>query len=191
MQPQVEKFIRACALCSQLKPSNKNHGLYQQLPLPSRPLESIYMDFLSELPTTKKKHDEIWVVVCHFIKMALFIPCKNTTTRTQTEELYFQHVWPHFGLPSNIISDRDSCFLSTFWKTIRALLGCQLKFSTSFHPQTGGQIEVVNWVLVHALHTHFGHNKQWDNYLHILQHIYNNATHSSTGFSQFEVCLGF
>jgi hypothetical protein len=191
MQPQVEKFIRACALCSQSKPSNRKHGLYQPLPLPSRPWESISMDFLSGLPTTQKKHDAIWVVVCHFRKMALFIPCTKTTTTTQTTELYFQHVWPHFGLPSNIISDRDSRFLNTFWKTIWVLLGCQLKFSTAFHPQMDGQTEVVNRVLVHALRTHFGCNKQWDNYLHILQHSYNKATHSSTGFSPFEVCLGF
>ena len=72
-----------------------------------------------------------------------------------------------------------------------ALLGCQLKFSTAFHPQTDGQTEVVNKVLVDALRIHFGRNKQWDNYLHILQHSYNKATHSSTGFSPFEVCLGF
>ena len=37
MQPQVEKFIRACALCSQSNPSNRKHGLYQPLPLPSQP----------------------------------------------------------------------------------------------------------------------------------------------------------
>ena len=35
MQPQVEKFIKSCALCSQSKLSNRNHGLYQPLPLPS------------------------------------------------------------------------------------------------------------------------------------------------------------
>ena len=44
---------------------------------------------------------------------------------------------------------------------------------------------------MHALRTHFGRSKQWDNYLHILQHSYNKETHSSIGFSPFEVCLGF
>ena len=44
---------------------------------------------------------------------------------------------------------------------------------------------------MHALRTHFGHTKQLDNYLHILQHSYNKETRSSTGFSPFEVYLGF
>jgi hypothetical protein len=88
-------------------------------------------------------------------------------------ELYFWHVWPNFGLLSTIIWDRDSRFLKKFWKTIWVLLGFHLKFCTTFHPQKDGQTEVLNRVLVHALRTSFGHNKQWDNYLHILQYSYN------------------
>jgi hypothetical protein len=64
-------------------------------------------------------------------------------------------------------------------------------FSPPFHPQTDGQTEVVNHTLVHSLHNYFAKNKQWDSYLHVIQHSYNRATHSSTGFSPFEVCLGF
>ena len=149
------------------------------------------MDFLSGLPTTQNKHYVIQVVVCHFRKMALFIPCTKTTTTVQTTKLYFHHVWPHFGVPSSIISDRDSRFLGTFWKTIWVLFGCHLKFYIEFHPQAHGQIQDVNIVFVHALRTHFGHTKQLDNYLHILQHSYNKETRSSTGFSPFEVYLGF
>ena len=77
MQSQVETFIRACALRSHSKPSNRKHGLYQPLPLPSRPWESTSMDFLSGLPTMQRKHDVIWVVVCRFSKMAFLLPTKR------------------------------------------------------------------------------------------------------------------
>ena len=139
MQPHVEKVIQTCALCSQSKPSNRKHGLYQPLPLPSQPWESISMEFFNGIPTTRKNHGAILVVVCHFRKMAFFIPCTKTTTAAQIEELHFRHVWPHFGLPSTMISNRYSRFLSTFWKTIWGVLGCQLKFSTAFHSQTDGK----------------------------------------------------
>jgi hypothetical protein len=149
------------------------------------------MDFMSGLPTTLGKHDAIWVVVYRFSNMALFLPCHKTTYAAQTAEIFFCHVWPHFGLPSNIISDRDSLFLIAFWHTLWSLLGYQLKFSTAFHPQIDSQTNVVNSTLVHALHNSFVKNKQWDDYLHIFQHSYNRSTHSSTGFSPFEVFLGF
>jgi hypothetical protein len=55
----------------------------------------------------------------------------------------------------------------------------------------GSQTEVVNQVLVHSLCTYSVKNKQWDTYLHIIQHSYNQASHSFTGYSPFEVCFDF
>jgi hypothetical protein len=123
--------------------------------------------------------------------MALFIPCHKTTTTAKTANLFFHHVWPHYDLPSSIISDRDSHFLNTFWCTLWSSLGCQLHFSIAFHPQSDSQTKVVNLTLVHSLCSYFAKNKQWDSYLHIIQQNYNRAIHSSTGFLPFEVCLGF
>ena len=167
---QVEKFIFTCSIYSQSKPSNHKHGLYQPLLVPTQPWESISMDFLSGLPTTFCKHDAIWVVMCQFYNMALFIPCHKTTSVAQTIDLFFHHIWTHFGLPCSIIFDKESCFLSTFWHTLQSLLGFQLRFSTAFHPQTDGQTKVVNHTLVQSLCNYFAKNKQRDLYLPIIQH---------------------
>jgi hypothetical protein len=48
---------------------------------------------------------------------------------------------------NTIISDRDTEFLSHFWRTLWAILGTKLLFFTTCHPQTDGQIEVVKWTL--------------------------------------------
>lgn len=76
------------------------------------------MDFLSGLPITFHKHDVIWVVVCHFSKMGIFLPCHKTTSAPQTADLFFLRIWQHFGLPNTIILDRDYHFLSIFWHTL-------------------------------------------------------------------------
>ena len=74
LQCQDEQFIQACTLCSQHKPTNCKYGLYQPLPIPSHPWESISMEFITSLPMTFCHHDAIWVVVCRFSKMAIFVP---------------------------------------------------------------------------------------------------------------------
>jgi transposase InsO family protein len=45
---------------------------------------------------------------------------------------------------SAIISDRDLVFTSKFWRSLFKLVGIELKLSSFYHPQTGGQTKRVN-----------------------------------------------
>jgi len=118
--------------------------------------------------------------------MALFIPHNKTTIVSQTTSLFFHNVWPQFGLPNCIIYDHDALFMSTFWKTLWDILGCELKYYTTFNPQRNGQNKVVNHSLVYSLHIQFSKTKQWDSTLHVIEHSYDHVVHISTEISPFE-----
>jgi transposase InsO family protein len=51
------------------------------------------------------------------------------------------------GVPKNIVSDRGAQFTSKFWERLHETLDTQLRFSSTYHPQTYGQTERVNQIL--------------------------------------------
>jgi hypothetical protein len=72
------------------------------------------MDFVGGLPMSKRGHDYLYVVVDRFNKMCILRPCKKKNIVELTVNLFFQYAWVHFGLPTSIISDRDTRFLRDF-----------------------------------------------------------------------------
>jgi hypothetical protein len=104
------------------------------------------MDFITGLPRAQGK-DCIFVVVDRLMKFAHFFPIAIDFSAAQVAELFFREVFKLHGLPKTIINDRDSRFMSTFWQELFILVGTTLTLSTSYHPQTDGQTEIVNkWV---------------------------------------------
>ncbi|KAK1648750.1 hypothetical protein QYE76_066555 [Lolium multiflorum] len=96
------------------------------------------------------------------------------------------------GIPASIVSDRDVKFMSYLWKSLMAKFGVKLLFSSSSHPQTDGQTEVVNRSLSTLLRTLVKTNlKSWEDCLPHAEFAYNRAKHSTTSRSPFMIVYGF
>ncbi|RVW96749.1 Transposon Tf2-8 polyprotein [Vitis vinifera] len=93
----------------------------------------------------------IIVVVDRFSKYATFIAAPTDCTAEETARLFLKHVVKYWGLPKFIISDRDPHFTGKFWTELFKLMGSELHFSTSFHPQTDGQTRGQQPLTPHTL----------------------------------------
>ena len=180
MRKDVEKLCQTCLACKQVKSKVLPRGLYPPLPIPSEPLVDISIDFVLGLPRSKKG------------KNYVFVPCGKTNNTMHVRDLFFNEIVRLHGIPKTIVSDRDVKFLSHFWRTLWNKLGTKLLFSTTCHPQTDGQTEVVNRTFGTLLRALIQKNlKNLEEYMPHIEFAYNCILHSSTNCLPFEIVYGF
>ncbi|MCO5549257.1 hypothetical protein L7F22_002724 [Adiantum nelumboides] len=157
--------------------------------------------------SVRRRAESQWIVaarlLCHlqypatylsrlqFSKQAHFLPVKKTVKPDHLARLFVAQIFRLHGMPKTIVSDTDPRFTSLFWKAIWENIGTRLQFSSSFHPQTDGQSEIANSVVLDLLKSYVSDQKtQWERYLPLVEFAYNNTIHSSTGKAPFEIVEG-
>jgi hypothetical protein len=95
------------------------------------------MDFIAQLPVTKRGRDAIYVVVDKLTKMVHIIPTHTKCNARKTALLSYENVWKLHGVPQKIVSDRGPQFISAFTKALCQSLQSKLCPRRTTRRQTG------------------------------------------------------
>ncbi|GJZ37153.1 putative reverse transcriptase domain-containing protein [Tanacetum coccineum] len=192
MKAEIATYVSKCLTCTKVKAEHqKSSGLLQQPEIPKWKWDKITMDFVSGLPRTLSGYDSIWVIVDRLTKSTHFLPMKKTDSIEKLAQLYLKEIVCKHGMPTSIISDRDSLFTSRFWKSLQEAMGTQLDMSTAYHPEIDGQSERTIQTLEDMLRAcviDFG--SSWDRHLPLVKFSYNNSYHGSIKAAPFEALYG-
>ncbi|GBG59636.1 hypothetical protein CBR_g49900 [Chara braunii] len=158
----VKDYVAECPTCQEVNSANHlPYGLLQPLPIPEGHWQSISMDFIGPLRPPTPRGHDAILVVVDRFT------------------------------PLSIISDRDPRFTSRFWRRLHEVYGTQLRFSSSYHPQTDGQTEITNRTLGDILRKIVRDDQQWDLHLAHAEIAYNHAISPATGMSPYYCDLGY
>jgi len=90
-----------------------------------------------------------------------------------------------------MVSDRDPVFTSLFWKELMRLSGTKLQMTSAFYPQSDGQTEAANKIIVMYLRCLTGDRpRQWLRWLPWEEYIYNAAFQTVLKNTPFRIVYG-
>src|SRR6266566_2040767 len=145
------------------------------------PFQYVSMDLITDLPQSNCYDAILTIVDQGCSKATKFLPCNKTIDGQGVALLYFRHLFPWFGIPKCIISDRDPQFTSHFAKAVCKATGIQQNISTAFHPRTNGQSEQVNrWIKDYLCQFVIGQQNNWSTLLPMVEFAHNSWKHEHT-----------
>ncbi len=195
MHQWISDYVKGCGNCQQNKivTHRKKVPLYRiTTNKDALPFQQIAMDLITGLPP-QHGYNTILTIVDHGCsRAAIFLPCTNTITGPGIAQLYLDHIYRWFRLPSCMISDRDPRFTSHFGKALTTKLGITRNLSTAFHPQTDGLSEQKNQWVEQYLHLVTSMDlKGWIHWLALATAVHNNQTNVTTRLSPSQILLGY
>lgn len=148
------------------------------------------MDFIEGLPKSEG-FSVILVVVDRLSKYAHFIPIKHPYTAVSIAQVFMDNVVKLHGLPNSIVTDRDTIFISKFWRELFKLYKVNLHLTTAYHPQSDGQTERVNQCVEMYLRCAVQDSpRAWKSRLSLAELWYNSSLHTALGCFPFKALYG-
>ncbi|GBG80668.1 hypothetical protein CBR_g31128 [Chara braunii] len=184
----VTRYCESCEVCRRCKSRNhRPYGELRPLSVPLRRREAIAMDITGPFPKHKTGVDGILTAVDRLTKFTMFFPCRSHAKAPELAEVLYAGWIRTKGYPKEIVSDRDTRFMSDFWLALIKRWGSSLKPSSVRHPHTDGQTERGHQTAQGLLRTLIRPDqKDWVERLPDVELAYNSSIHPAIGMSPFE-----
>ncbi|KAK4390194.1 Transposon Ty3-G Gag-Pol polyprotein [Sesamum angolense] len=192
LKEDVVLWIQSCDVCQKAKAERVPYrGLLQPRPVPHQAWSSVSMDFVEGLSKSEGRNC-IMVVVDRLTKYSHFLALTHPFSAELVARIFMDNVYKLHGFPTNIVTDRDKIFTSSFWKELFKLLGTNLNLSTAYHPQSDGQTERVNQCVENYLccMCHL-RPSQWNKWLSLVEYWYNTNFHTGLKLTPFQALYGY
>ena len=172
LTPEQTKHIRP------VNPTSVRHLLNSNQDDAIHYLNSLLKTELPELPPSGG-YGNVITAIDVFSRYAFAYPVSNPTA-VNTAKVIIYIMTRHAYLPTLIITDKGSVFVSQVIHEVAEILGINLKLATTKHAQTIGVLERAHATIKTSLKMASGeYRKQWDKNLPIAILNYNTTYHSS------------
>ena len=144
------------------------------------PEGAMQIDLVPELPPSAG-FENIMTAMDVFSRYLFAYPTSNQDAKTIAKVL-INIKTKHVYLPTTLISEKGTAFMSNVIKKVAGVLGISLRHATTKHAQTTGLLERSQASIKQALKIETGERRSlWHEYINIEVLNYNTSYHTSIG----------
>jgi len=193
MKQDIEQYVKGCTTCqaSKINTGPLKPAMIPITPEHTLPFETVAMDFITKLPQSGKYNTILTITDHNCSKATIFIPCREAISTEEVTGLLLKYLYPWFGVPKKIISDRDTKFTSKYARGLCQALKIRQNISTAYHPRTDGQSERINQWLEQYLWCFCKDQNNWHQWLLFAEFAHNQWPHEATKKTLFDLIMGF
>ena len=144
---------------------------------------------MGPFPKAKGDLQYVMVAIDYMTKWAEAKALKNITQEDAIRFVKY-HIITRFGIPRVLISDNGTQFVGAKFTKYLSEHGVKHKASVC-HPQTNGQVEVTNRIILRGIEKRLGASKRrWPEELPNVLWAYRTTSRTSTGETSFKLAFG-
>ncbi|GAU50709.1 hypothetical protein TSUD_301140 [Trifolium subterraneum] len=148
------------------------------------------MDILGPFPTATRQVKYLIVAVDYFTKWIEAEPLAKIGP-SHILRFFKRNVLARFRIPQVVVTDNGTQFTNKKFQEFLPTIGTTQHFTSLEHPQTNGQAEAANRVILRGLRRRMGASKgNWTEELHNVLWSYRTTPHSTTGETPFRLTYG-
>jgi hypothetical protein len=189
---KIRQYVKHCSICELSQ--TKRHSSYEELVsifAQKISFRTLAMNFISAL---SEDMNTTLIVTCKISKRVTIILDKFTWIASNwAETLLDRLLIANWSISEEIISNRDSKFISDFWKILFSKLDIKLLMFTAYHSQIDEQSKRTNQIVEIALRFFLTEisNANWISAISLIQASLNNSLNAAIELSSNEITYEF
>ena len=189
MSAVAQLVVRRCHSCqlSQPKPKPQRHTLYSTLQ--GYPMQRLCIDYVGPLCPSTRGNIYILTILDSFSRWIEAFACKRATAK-QTLEILTKEIFPRYGFPESIHSDRGTHFTAAIVDDVCKALSIRLSHTVSFNPKAS-RVERAHRTLGKMLRALTeGEQHKWEEYLPQALLAMRSSVNRTTGYAPYTLMYG-